>query len=353
MSAAPALAPAVDDELVVVDGLSRHFRLGRRSHEIVRAVDDISFTIRRGETFGLVGESGSGKSTLARILLRLDRPTSGRILFDGIDVASLSAPDLRRLRRRMQIVFQDPFASLNRRRTAEQTIELPLRVHQPQLSGAERRKRVRELLDLVGLRPTHAAAYPRELSGGQCQRVSIARVLSIRPEFVVLDEAVSAVDVSIQAQILNLLRELQERLGLTYLFVSHDLSVVRYMSNTIGVMYRGKIVELGSRERLFASPRHPCTHALLASIPAPDPVLERDRARAHVIVREEVGSGGEVEGCRFHPRCPLGRRNLCRTDEPDLAPLAPDHRAACHYPQSAESLAREAAAEAPRQRVAD
>ena len=341
---APALAPGVEDALVVVDGLSRHFRLAGRRSQIVRAVDDVSFAIRRGETFGLVGESGSGKSTLARLLLRLDRPTSGRIFFEGVDVASLSPRELRRLRCRMQIVFQDPFASLNRRRTVEQTIEQPLRVHEPGLSAATRRTRVRELLDLVGLRPAHAVAYPRELSGGQCQRVSIARALSIRPRFVVLDEAVSAVDVSIQAQILNLLRELQERLGLTYLFVSHDLSVVRYMSNTIGVMYHGKIVELGSRERLFTSPRHPCTHALLASIPSPDPAFERERV--HVIVREEVASRGDVEGCRFHPRCPLGMRDLCRAVEPGLDPLTPEHRVACHYPQSAESLAREAAAEA-------
>ena len=325
-----------DGVLVSVDGLSRHFG-------VVRAVDDVSFEIRRGETFGLVGESGSGKSTLARLLLRLDRPTAGRILFDGVDAAGLSARELRRLRRRMQIVFQDPLASLNRRRTVGQTIELPLKVHQPELGAAERAARVRELLELVGLRPTHAPAYPRELSGGQCQRVSIARALSIRPEFVVLDEAVSAVDVSIQAQILNLLRELQERLALTYLFVSHDLSVVRYMSTTIGVMYHGRIVELGPREQLFSDPKHPCTHALLASIPEPDPVVERGRSRAHVIVREEVAPGGEVTGCRFHPRCPLGTRELCVAVEPGLDEVAPEHRVACHFPQSAESLAHEAA----------
>ncbi|HET8607684.1 MAG TPA: oligopeptide/dipeptide ABC transporter ATP-binding protein [Gaiellaceae bacterium] len=340
--------PEVADDLVVVDGLARHFALDKRANQVVRAVDDVSFAIRRGETFGLVGESGSGKSTLARLLLRLDRPTAGRVLFDGIDVASLSARELRKLRWRMQIVFQDPFASLNRRRTVEQTIELPLRVHQPQLKSAERAARVRELLDLVGLRSSHATAYPRELSGGQCQRVSIARALSIRPEFVVLDEAVSAVDVSIQAQILNLLRELQGRLGLTYLFVSHDLSVVRYMSNTIGVMYHGKIVELGSREQLFSSPRHPYTHGLLASIPVPDPEVERarERERAQGIVRDEVAAGAEVSGCRFHPRCPLGTRERCRAVEPPLELVEPEHYAACHFPQSAESLARAAAAEA-------
>jgi oligopeptide/dipeptide ABC transporter ATP-binding protein len=333
------------DALVVVDGLSRHFASGpRRSRHVVRAVDDVSLEIRRGETFGLVGESGSGKSTLARLLLRLDRPTGGRILFDGTDIASLSPRELRRLRWRMQIVFQDPFASLNRRRTVEQTIELPIRVHQPELGSAARAERVRELLDLVGLRPSHARAYPRELSGGQCQRVSIARALSIRPEFVVLDEAVSAVDVSIQAQILNLLRDLQERLGLTYLFVSHDLSVVRYMSNTIGVMYHGRIVELGSREALFSTPRHPCTHALLASIPAPDPTAAEVETAQHVIVREEVAAGADVEGCRFHPRCPLGARQRCHAVEPLLEPLDPSHSVACHFPQSAESLAREAEA---------
>jgi oligopeptide/dipeptide ABC transporter ATP-binding protein len=341
---------AVDDRLVVVEGLSRHFALGGRGNErqVVRAVDDVSLAIRRGETFGLVGESGSGKSTLARLLLRLDRPTGGRVLFDGIDLGALPPSELRRLRWRMQIVFQDPFASLNRRRTVEQTIELPLRVHQSQLGARERAARVRELLDLVGLRPTPAAAYPRELSGGQCQRVSIARALAIRPEFVVLDEAVSAVDVSIQAQILNLLRDLQERLGLTYLFVSHDLSVVRYMSSTIGVMYHGKIVEQGSREQLFTSPRHPCTHALLASIPIPDPAAERAR-RGGALVREDVSAGGDVAatGCRFHLRCPLGSRELCRTVEPGLDPLETGHRVACHYPQSAESLAREAAAAGP------
>jgi oligopeptide/dipeptide ABC transporter ATP-binding protein len=330
--------------LVAVEAISRHFRVGGR--EVVRAVDEVSFEIRRGETFGLVGESGSGKSTLARLLLRLDRPTAGRIVFDGIDLSALLPREVRRLRRRMQIVFQDPVASLNRRRTVEQTIELPLRVHQPELGAAERAARVRELLELVGLRPTHAPAYPRELSGGQCQRVSIARALAIRPEFVVLDEAVSAVDVSIQAQILNLLRELQERLALTYLFVSHDLSVVRYMASTIGVMYHGRIVELGPRDELFSYPRHPCTHALLASIPEPDPVVERRRARAHVIVRDEVPDEGEVTGCRFHPRCPLGTRTLCVAVEPGLDEVAPAHRVACHFPQSAESLAHEAAADA-------
>jgi oligopeptide/dipeptide ABC transporter ATP-binding protein len=333
------------EELVVVENLVRHFGAGSRDADgVVRAVDDVSLTIRRGETFGLVGESGSGKSTLARLLLRLETPTSGSVRFEGKDVFAMSPREHRRLRPRMQMVFQDPFASLNRRKTAEQSIAFPLRVHQPNLDANSRKARVRELLTLVGLRPTHAGAYPRQLSGGQCQRVSIARALALGPDFVVLDEAVSAVDVSIQAQILNLLRDLQERLGLTYLFVSHDLAVVRYMSNSIGVMYHGRIVEEGSREQLFSHPQHPCTHALLASIPSPSPpdVLER----RHTIVHEEVASDTYVEGCRYHPRCPLGSRALCQTVDPPLYPVGEGQRAACHYPQSAESLAEQAALEA-------
>jgi oligopeptide/dipeptide ABC transporter ATP-binding protein len=333
------------DALVVIDRLVRHFGSnGRHADQAVRAVDDVSFEIRRGETLGLVGESGSGKSTLARLLLRLDAPTSGRVLFDGQDVFAMSPREHRRLRPRMQMVFQDPFASLNRRKTVEQTIAFPLRIHQPHLDAGARGARVRELLDLVGLRATHAEAYPRQLSGGQCQRVSIARALALGPEFVVLDEAVSAVDVSIQAQILNLLRELQERLGLTYLFVSHDLAVVRYMSSSIGVMYHGRIVELGSREQLFSGPQHPCTHALLASIPSPDPPEAQERD--HVIVHEELMSDAQVTGCRYHPRCPLGGRSRCHEIEPGLDPVGPGHRAACHYPQSAESLAEQAALDA-------
>jgi peptide/nickel transport system ATP-binding protein len=330
------------DALVVVDHLVRRFGSGEH---VVRAVDDVSLEIARGETFGLVGESGSGKSTLARLLLRLDEPTSGRVLFDGQDVFAMSPRAHRRLRQRMQIVFQDPFGSLNRRKTVKQTIELPLRV-QGQLSSAERGERVRELLDLVGLRATHADAYPRQLSGGQCQRVSIARALALGADFVVLDEAVSAVDVSIQAQILNLLRDLQQRLGLTYLFVSHDLAVVRYMSSTIGVMYHGRIVELATRDELFAHPKHPCTHALLAAIPSHEPPEEAERH--HRVIREEIVTAASVEGCRYHPRCPLGARERCRTVEPGLDLVGDGHLAACHFPQSAESLAREAAADAAR-----
>ena len=331
------------DSLITVESISRHFRPGRRrSGRVIRAVDDVSLELARGETLGLVGESGSGKSTLARLLLRLDKPTSGRVVFDGTDVFASTPSELRRLRREMQIVFQDPYASLNRRKTVEQIISFPLVVHEPSLGRAERSRRVAELLELVGLRPEHAPAHPRHLSGGQCQRVSIARALALHPRFVVLDEAVSAVDVSIQAQILNLLRDLQQRFSLTYLFVTHDLAVVRYMANTIAVMYLGRIVELGSRENLFESPRHPYTHALLASSP-PSPGVEQT---AGVVLREAPASDTLASGCRFNPRCPLGRRSVCQTVDPPLQTVASGHQVACHFPQSAESLLAEASREA-------
>jgi oligopeptide/dipeptide ABC transporter ATP-binding protein len=330
------------EPLVVVEHLSRHFRLGgRRSGRVVRAVDDVSLILNRGETVGLVGESGSGKSTLARLLLRLDEPTAGTVRFESRDVYGVSPRELRRLRREMQIVFQDPYASLNRRKTVEQIVSFPLVVHDRSLSRQERRARVRELLELVGLRSEHASAYPRGLSGGQCQRVSIARALALHPKLVVLDEAVSAVDVSIQAQILNLLRELQDRLDLTYLFVTHDLAVVRYMADTIAVMYLGRIVEQGPRDSLFANPQHPYTHALLASIPPAPGEVQREQ----IILREAPASDTLPSGCRFHPRCPLGARELCRTVDPPLQATAAGHTVACHFPQSAASLLAEAARE--------
>jgi oligopeptide/dipeptide ABC transporter ATP-binding protein len=239
----------------------------------------------------------------------------------------------------MQIVFQDPYGSLNQRKTVEQIVAFPLRVHERSLNGAARSARVRELIELVGLRPTHTRSYPRQLSGGQCQRVSIARALALDPKLVVLDEAVSAVDVSIQAQILNLLRELQSRLGLTYLFVSHDLAVVRYMASSIAVMYLGRIVEIGSRAQLFDEPRHPYTHALLASIPS----APGADVAPPLVLRDAPSPGALPTGCRFHPRCPLGARELCRTVDPPLQELSPGHRVACHFPQSSQSVLVEAA----------
>ena len=331
---------AIRKPLVQLEHVSRHFRLDRTS--VVRAVDDVSLEIEPGKTLGLVGESGSGKSTLARLLVRLDEPTSGQIIFDGRDLATYSREDLRRLRREMQIVFQDPFSALNRRKTVEQIVSLPLEVHDTGMSRKVRRARVGELLELVGLREEHANAYPRQLSGGQCQRVSIARSLALGPKLVVLDEAVSAVDVSIQAQILNLLRDLQQRLGLTYLFVTHDLSVVRYMSDTVAVMYLGRIVESGPRDQLFGNPQHPYTHALLASIPSVEQRSDHASATLHIRERTQA-EGTEISGCHFHPRCPLGERDVCRTVDPLLRETAVEHRVACHFPQSAESLLREKA----------
>jgi oligopeptide transport system ATP-binding protein len=335
--------PVHDGEpLLVIDRLSRHFRLGGpRSRRIIRAVDDVSLVLNRGETTGLVGESGSGKSTLARLVLRLDEPTSGSVHFESIDLFATSRRQLRRLRRQMQIVFQDPYASLNKRKTVEQIVSFPLVVHERSLSRKERSVRVAELLELVGLRPEHANAYPRQLSGGQCQRVNIARALALNPKLVVLDEAVSAVDVSIQAQILNLLRGLQDRLDLTYLFVTHDLAVVRYMADTIAVMYLGRIVEQGPRHSLFAEPQHPYTHALLASIPPAPGEAQREQ----IVLREAPALDTLPSGCRFHPRCPLGERELCRTVDPPLQATGAGHTVACHFPQSADSLLAEVARE--------
>ncbi|WP_419992572.1 ABC transporter ATP-binding protein [Streptomyces boninensis] len=261
------------DVLVEARDLTKVFRTDSGP---VRAVDGVSFAIGRGETFGLVGESGSGKSTTAALLLALDRPTSGSVTFEGRDIFRLSAGDLRRQRRQMQMVFQDPVAALNRRKTVGQIVGLPLEIHEG-ASGAEKRARVAELLDLVGLPESFAGRYPHELSGGQCQRVGIARAIALNPSFVILDEAVSAIDVAIQAQILNLFRSLQKRLGLTYLFVSHDLAVVRYMAPTVAVMHQGKIVEQGSREQIFSDPRHEYTRSLIAAVPQPDPADQRWR----------------------------------------------------------------------------
>jgi peptide/nickel transport system ATP-binding protein len=297
-----------------------------RQPRLIRAVNDVTLDIRRGETLGLVGESGCGKSTLGRLVLRLDDPTAGEIRFEGVDLARLRRDQLLAVRKRMQVIFQDPYSSLNPRMTVGQIIGEPMRVHRI-LPSAEIPGRVAELLQTVGLFPYMAVRYPHELSGGQRQRVGIARALSVNPHVIVCDEAVSALDVSIQGQVINLLEELQQKLGLTYLFIAHDLAVVRHISTKVAVMYLGRIVEQAPAEELFSSPKHPYTQALLAAAPIPDPVIERARPRS--IIKGELPSPlNPPQGCVFHPRCPLATEE-CKKGIPATRELAPSHFVAC------------------------
>ena len=317
-----------NDYLVEVRNLRKYFPVGAgvfgTGSEAVRAVDDVSFSIRRGDTFGLVGESGCGKSTTGRSILRLIEPTSGEVRFEGRDLLALGADQLRRMRRNMQIIFQDPYSSLNPRMRVGQIIEEPLIIHK--IGNREARKsRAQELLRLVGLEPEHAGRYPHEFSGGQRQRIGIARALALNPKFIVCDEPVSALDVSVQAQIVNLLQDLQAQLGLTYLFVSHGLSVVEHISTRVGIMYLGKLVEVGSSQEIFHNPLHPYTRALLSAIPIPDPTRRRDR----LPLTGDIATAIEPpSGCRFRTRCPLAE-SRCAELEPKLVEVSPDHFVAC------------------------
>jgi peptide/nickel transport system ATP-binding protein len=322
-------------ELLQVEDLKKYFPVTRgiifqKQIAAVKAVDGVSFTVREGETLGVVGESGCGKSTMARCIMRLLDPTEGRVVFDGRDITKLSRAELRPIRREMMMIFQDPYASLNPRKRVGFIIGEALQVHKLG-TEAEVKRRVQELLDVVGLNPEHYNRFPHEFSGGQRQRIGVARALAVNPKLIVCDEPVSALDVSVQAQILNLLKDLQEDFGLTYVFIAHDLNVVKHISDRVMVMYLGHAVEVADRDHLYSEPKHPYTGALLSAVPIPNPEL--GRARKRVVLEGDVPSPiNPPAACWFHPRCPRFREGHCDVETPPLYEFGDGHVAACHYP---------------------
>jgi oligopeptide/dipeptide ABC transporter ATP-binding protein len=358
-AAAAEAGTGAADVLLKVQNLVKYFpvsstKLIHRERDYVHAVDDVSLEVRRGETLGLVGETGCGKSTLARCVARLYDVTSGTVTFDGTDITKFSARRMRPFRREIQMIFQDPYGSLNPRRRVGSIIGDPFAIHRT-ARGAERNRRVQELMELVGLNPEHYNRFPAEFSGGQRQRIGVARALAFRPKLIICDEPVSALDVSIQAQILNLLSDLQRELGLTYIFIAHDLSVVRHVSHRVAVMYLGKIAEQAPSEQMWVHPRHPYTDALLSAVPLPDP--EHAGQRERIILAGDVPSPiNPPSGCRFHPRCPKARQ-ACVEADPDLVPRlgdGADHLAACHFPvEDGEDISLSTPAIAAEQRVVE
>jgi oligopeptide/dipeptide ABC transporter ATP-binding protein len=325
------------DDLLVVEDLRKHFPITRgiffqKEIASVKAVDGVSFNVKTGETLGVVGESGCGKSTMARCILKLLEPSGGRVVFEGTDITRYTRTEMRPVRREMMMIFQDPYASLNPRKRVGFIISEALQVHGIG-TAAETKRRVQELLDIVGLNPEHYNRFPHEFSGGQRQRIGVARALAVNPKLIVCDEPVSALDVSVQAQILNLLKDLQRDFGLTYVFIAHDLNVVRHISDRVLVMYLGKVVELAERRDLYAEPKHPYTGALLSAVPVPDP--EAARRREHIVLEGDVPNPiNPPEACHFHPRCPRFVAGTCDVVDPPLEPVGAGsaHLAACHFP---------------------
>jgi peptide/nickel transport system ATP-binding protein/oligopeptide transport system ATP-binding protein len=337
----PTRAPS-SEALLTVTGLTKHFPVSsgiiiRHRVGLVRSVDDVSFEVARGQTLGIVGESGCGKTTTARMLVRLLEPTAGQILFDGHDITRLRSGAMRPLRREVQMIFQDPYSSLNPRQTVGAIVGAPFRLQKVKTEQGTKRS-VQELLELVGLSPEHYNRYPHEFSGGQRQRIGIARTLALRPKLIVADEPVSALDVSIQAQVINLLADLQAELGLTYVIIAHDLSVIRHVCDQVAVMYLGNLVELADRDDIYARPRHPYTVALMSAVPLPEPAQRGESGQR--LRRERIRLAGDVPSplnpppaCRFHTRC-WKAQEICRTVPPPLAELAPGHQVACHFPEN-------------------